>query len=86
MNLLVVGVNYRTAPVEIRERLAWSGERLNGALEKLSGYVTHGVILSTCNRTEVYTVAEKAAGSRVACARSWRRCVGGRAGPGRRVA
>ena len=66
MNLLVVGVNYRTAPVEIRERLAWSGERLNGALEKLSGYVTHGVILSTCNRTEVYTVAEKATGSRVA--------------------
>ncbi|MDP2952424.1 MAG: glutamyl-tRNA reductase [Chloroflexota bacterium] len=66
MNLLVVGVNYRTAPVEIRERLAWSGERLNGALEKLSGYVTHGVILSTCNRTEVYTVAEKATSSRVA--------------------
>ena len=56
MNICLVGVNYRTAPVDIREKAAIRSERLDDALQLLSSRVSHGVILSTCNRTEVYTV------------------------------
>lgn len=55
--LCLVGVNHRTTTVAIRERLAISTSRLSDALVSLSGYVGKGVILSTCNRTEIYTVS-----------------------------
>jgi glutamyl-tRNA reductase len=59
MTIVVVGVNHRTAPVEVRERLALSSDQIADALPILHNYVNKGVILSTCNRTEVYCLAEK---------------------------
>jgi glutamyl-tRNA reductase len=58
-NLLLVGLNHRSAPVEIRERLAFGGGVLEGALRRLvDGEAVHeGVILSTCNRVEVIACA-----------------------------
>ena len=55
MSLLVLGLDHRTAPVEMRERLSVEREQLPAALEQLSEYVPQSVIVSTCNRTEVYT-------------------------------
>lgn len=56
MKILMIGVNHRTAPVELRERLALSGERLAGALTGLRAAhpASELVIVSTCNRTEAY--------------------------------
>ncbi len=58
MHINLVGINYQTAPIEIREKAAISFERLPDALSALHKYVSHGVILSTCNRTEIYAAAE----------------------------
>ncbi len=56
MNICLVGVNHRTAPVAIREKAAIGSRKLDNALQLLRSHVSHGVILSTCNRTEVYTI------------------------------
>ncbi|MEW5974862.1 MAG: glutamyl-tRNA reductase [Acidobacteriota bacterium] len=55
MNLVVVGVSHKTAPVEIRERLAFPKLRLEQGLKELREryQVDEGMILSTCNRVEV---------------------------------
>lgn len=57
--ILVVGLNHTTAPVEVREQLAFSPKHLNGSLHDLVALpsVDEGVILSTCNRVEVVAVA-----------------------------
>ena len=57
--ILVVGLNHRTAPVEVREQLAFPATGLNGSLHDLVALpsVDEGVILSTCNRVEVVAVA-----------------------------
>jgi glutamyl-tRNA reductase len=59
--LVVVGLNHKTAPVDLLERLAISDEMLPKALHQLTTYehVLEGAILSTCNRLEVYAVATK---------------------------
>jgi glutamyl-tRNA reductase len=56
MPLTVLGVNHRTAPVDIREKVAFDRDQLGGALQELVGYptVAEVVIVSTCNRTELY--------------------------------
>lgn len=56
MYILVVGLNHRSAPVEIRETVAFGGRSLNEALHFLKSKpnVEGCVILSTCNRTEIY--------------------------------
>jgi glutamyl-tRNA reductase len=55
MNLLVVGCNHRTAPVEIREKLAFDSQGILRALDELSTrFGSEAVILSTCNRVELY--------------------------------
>jgi glutamyl-tRNA reductase len=54
MYLGLTGINHRTAPVAIREKVAVSTEKLPGALVRLRRYLPHGLILSTCNRTEIY--------------------------------
>jgi len=56
MTLLAVGINYNTAPVSIRERLAFPAETLESSLKTLWGShkVGGAAILSTCNRTEFY--------------------------------
>ena len=55
MMLQLIGVNHKTAPVEVRERLAIPDARLPEALKRLAGLpgVDEGLILSTCNRVEV---------------------------------
>ena len=54
-HLLLVGLNHRSAPVEVRERLAFSNGALESSLRRLidAETVREGVILSTCNRVEV---------------------------------
>jgi glutamyl-tRNA reductase len=54
LSLLVLGLDHRTAPVDLRERLSVEREQLPAALGQLTDYVPQSVILSTCNRTEVY--------------------------------
>jgi glutamyl-tRNA reductase len=56
LDFLVVGLNHRTAPVEVRERLALNKEQLPEALDAMSSRGVAGVILSTCNRSEFYTL------------------------------
>ncbi len=55
MSIAVVGVNHRTAPLEVRERFAHAPRDVPAALERvLSAGARGGVLLSTCNRTEFY--------------------------------
>ena len=56
MPLLALGLNHQTAPVSVRERIAFAPERLQSALRDLlnCGGAREAAILSTCNRTEVY--------------------------------
>lgn len=56
MTLLAVGINYNTAPVSIRERLAFPAEILGSSLLELWKLkdISEAAILSTCNRTEFY--------------------------------
>lgn len=58
MHVNLVGINHHTAPVAIREKVAIGADRLPGAYEALQSYLPRGVILSTCNRTEVYTIED----------------------------
>lgn len=57
---MVVGLNHRTAPLRIRERVAFTRSELKDGLAALEESAGPGVILSTCNRTEVYSVAPDA--------------------------
>lgn len=54
--IVVVGSNHEYAPVEVREKLAFSGDELDAGLASLRKEVPEGMILSTCNRTEIYAV------------------------------
>jgi glutamyl-tRNA reductase len=55
MTITLVGVNHRTAPIEVRERLAWPEAEVPGVLRALLGRGGSGaVVLSTCNRVEFY--------------------------------
>ncbi|MEA9391047.1 glutamyl-tRNA reductase [Acerihabitans sp. TG2] len=56
MTLLALGINHKTAPVALRERVAFTPEILDQALASLllQPLVKGGVVLSTCNRTELY--------------------------------
>src|SRR5690606_5413560 len=58
---LVVGLNYKTAPVEIRERLTFNPSQLGEAMKTLNDKksILENVILSTCNRTEIYAVVDQ---------------------------
>ena len=56
MEFLVVGLNHRTAPVEVREQLSLNKEQLPDALSAMNDHGAPGVILSTCNRSEFYTL------------------------------
>jgi glutamyl-tRNA reductase len=55
MNLLIVGINHNSAPVALREQVAFTPEQMEDALHDLSGHARFSevAILSTCNRTEV---------------------------------
>ncbi|PVZ78591.1 glutamyl-tRNA reductase [Serratia sp. S1B] len=61
MTLLALGINHKTAPVSLRERLTFSPESIDEALNSLlqQPMVQGGVVLSTCNRTELYLSVEQ---------------------------
>src|SRR5690625_2091347 len=61
MHILKVGLNYRTTPVEIREKLTFSEQSIDQAMIDLNTRksVLENVILSTCNRTEIYAVVDQ---------------------------
>lgn len=61
MHTLVVGLNYKTAPVEIREKLSFIESDLPNAMAALQQQksILENVIVSTCNRTEIYAVVDQ---------------------------
>ena len=59
MHILLTGLDQKTAPLELRERVAFTADQLSDALPRLGGSVGEAVIVSTCNRTEVYTTADE---------------------------
>lgn len=61
VHILVVSVNYRTAPVEFREKLTFQAAELERAMTTLQNQksVLENVIVSTCNRTEIYAVVDQ---------------------------
>lgn len=65
MTLLALGINHRTASVDVREQVAFTPAQLENALEQLRGLpqISEAAVLSTCNRTELYCVTD-AAGER----------------------
>ena len=57
MNLIAISINHRTAPVELRESLFLSEEEVRSLIDKAkTGLLKEGLILSTCNRTEIYGI------------------------------
>ena len=56
MAILVLGINHKTASVELREKVAFSDEKRLSALQQIQQQqlAESAVILSTCNRTELY--------------------------------
>ena len=61
MHIIVVGINHKTAPVEIRERLTFDPSQLGDAMSVLKDKksILENVIISTCNRTEIYAVVDQ---------------------------
>lgn len=61
MHIIAVGLNYKTAPVEIREKLSFNEADLSTAMAALNKKksILENVIVSTCNRTEVYAVVDQ---------------------------
>ena len=64
MRFQLIGVNHKTAPVEVRERLAIPESRLPEACKRLSEHpaVAEGMIVSTCNRVEFIANMKNGAG------------------------
>jgi glutamyl-tRNA reductase len=61
MDILCIGLNHETAPVAVRERLALAGDSLHETLQWLKGQagIREALVLSTCNRVELYLVTEE---------------------------
>lgn len=66
MKFLITGLNHKTAPVEVRERLAFDQQSMPAALQDLKSRpgLSEGIILSTCNRVEIAVMAENGANPR----------------------
>ena len=66
MNLLLVGISHRTAPIEVRERVDFSARGVAEALRALAarGCTREVVIVSTCNRSEIYSACDDAQATR----------------------
>ena len=64
MNIIVVGLSHKTATVEIREKVAFSPNQMQKPLAELVGLdgIIEGVIVSTCNRVEIYATTRDIAG------------------------
>ena len=61
MNITIVGLNHSSAPIEVREKFSFSKSSLEEALTRLKSEteILEGVILSTCNRVEIYALGAK---------------------------
>jgi glutamyl-tRNA reductase len=61
MHIVAISLNYRTAPVEVREQFSFVEEQLPEALQTLkhTKSIVECVIVSTCNRTEIYAVVDR---------------------------
>ncbi len=61
MNIIVVGLSHKTAPVEIREKVAFPPTAMEAPLQRMLALpaVMEGLILSTCNRVELYAVSRQ---------------------------
>ena len=61
MSVVVVGLSHRSAPVELRERFAFTEAKIPGVLKSLrdAGIADEAVILSTCNRVEIYAATSR---------------------------
>jgi glutamyl-tRNA reductase len=73
MRFVCIGMSHRTAPLELRERVAFAPEDMDRALKSLTGQWKDAefLILSTCNRTEIYTARELHGRPRVEELREW---------------
>lgn len=60
-NLFVIGVSWRTAPVAVREKLAFSDDEVPGVLGDLTAlpHIGEAMLISTCNRVEIYAATEQ---------------------------
>lgn len=68
MNFTLTGINHHTAPIEVREKAAINADGLQGALLKLRRHTQYAIILSTCNRSEVYSFGVHAEDIASSCA------------------
>jgi len=68
MPLVVIGLSHHSSPVEVRERFAFAEGALPGALQELraAGLAREAVILSTCNRVEIYAASDLPEGQAIA--------------------
>jgi glutamyl-tRNA reductase len=73
MEIVLVGLNHRTAPVEVRERVSFTAEQARRASEELrsKGILEETLVLSTCNRSEVYGVPPETARECAPCLSSF---------------
>lgn len=56
--ICAVGVNYSSTPIDVREKLSIPKAQIQEALATLRDYVPRGIILDTCNRTEIYALSD----------------------------
>ena len=63
MSIVVIGINHKTAPVAIREKVAFSEKQLSDALSTSDALFDEKLILSTCNRTEIYASTKDSVGA-----------------------
>ena len=73
MSLVVIGLSYRTAPVEVRDGVAVLPQALDAVLQYFSSVpeIAECAVLSTCNRSEVYCVATDIHAARAAVIKGW---------------
>lgn len=73
MNIVLIGLSHKTAPVEMRERLAFAEPRLHDALGSMvdQEVVEEGLIVSTCNRVELLAASPADAASGIQCLESF---------------
>lgn len=61
MHIITIGINYKTAPIEVREKVAFAPNELQEAMcsLKYEKSILENIIVSTCNRTEIYAVVDQ---------------------------
>jgi glutamyl-tRNA reductase len=58
MHIILVGVDHKTAPIALRERLSFASRQIPQTLQSVKQVAREGVLLSTCNRIELYAVCD----------------------------